>query len=102
MGIINFPLFDLASNLSEIHFKKFLIHCHDNGASDITIQGGDFVWVEKNGRQLKASTTKITQGHIRSLISTVWSPDIEANIRGGRGADRAGLSLCIQGTQHKT
>lgn len=89
MSIINFPLFDLASNLSEIHFKKFLIHCHDNGASDITIQGGDFVWVEKNGRQLKASTTKITQGHISSLISTVWSPDIEANIRGGRGADRA-------------
>lgn len=88
-AVVTFPAFDLSSNMSEIHFKKFLIHCHDNGASDITIQGGDYAWVEKHGRQLKATTTTISQGQISSLIPTVWSADIEANIRGGRGADRA-------------
>ncbi len=86
---VDFPPFDLTSNLSDIHFKKFLIHCHNNGASDITIQGGDYVWIEKHGRQYKASTTTITQGHISSLIPIVWSADVESNIRGGKGTDRA-------------
>ena len=70
-------------------FKSFLKYCADHGASDILIQGGDFIWVEIHGRQRRASTHTIKQGQLSALFGTVWQAEVESNIRSGSGADRS-------------
>jgi defect in organelle trafficking protein DotB len=57
--------------LTALTFKRFLKYCADNGASDILIQGGDYVWVEIHGRQRRASTHTIKQVHTESVAETV-------------------------------
>lgn len=58
--------------------------------SDILVQGGDYIWVELHGRQLKASTTTIKQGQLSPLMASAWSAEIESMIKqGDEGVDRA-------------
>lgn len=66
-----------------------LKYCSDQGASDVLIQGGDFVWAQIHGRQRKVTSHTIKQGHIPQIIAELWNSEVEANVRAGRGADRA-------------
>lgn len=84
-----FEAFDFCGDFSPQIFKRFLKYCADCGASDILVQGGDFMWVEINGRQRRASTHTIKQGQLSALIGTVWQAEVESNIRAGIGADRS-------------
>ena len=86
---IDFQPFDFQGHMTAQQFKLFLKHCADHGASDILVQGGDYAWVEIHGRQRRASTHTIKQGHLSSLISTVWQAEVENNVRAGHGADRS-------------
>lgn len=85
----DFTPYDFCGDLSPHTFRRFLKYCSDQGASDILVQGGDFVWVEIHGRQRQASTHTIKQGQLSSLIGTVWQAEVESHIRGGLGADRS-------------
>jgi defect-in-organelle-trafficking protein DotB len=61
--------------------------------SDILVQGGDYIWVELHGRQLKASTTTIKQGQLSPLMASAWSAEIESMIKqGDEGVDRSELA----------
>jgi len=84
-----FQIFDFCGDFSPQNFKRFLIYCADYGASDVLIQGGDFIWVEIHGRQRRASTHTIKQGQLVALISTIWHAEVESHVRGGSGADRS-------------
>jgi len=76
--------------LSPDNFMRFLKLCADRGVSDILVQGGDYIWVELHGRQLKASTTTIKQGQLSPLMASAWSAEIESMIKqGDEGVDRA-------------
>jgi len=84
-----FQPYDFGGNLNPHTFKLFLKYCADNYASDILIQGGDYVWVEVHGRQCQASIHTIKQGQLSALIASVWQAEVESHIRGGSGADRS-------------
>ncbi|CAG9261006.1 Plasmid transfer ATPase TraJ [Burkholderia diffusa] len=97
---VDFEPFDFRGDMNPHTFKQFLKHCADQGASDILIQGGDYAWAELHGRQRRASPNTIKQGHLSSLISSVWQADVENAVRAGHGADRtlelSGEELGIQ------
>lgn len=76
--------------------KKFIVHCQRHNASDFTIQGGDYIWVERYGRQIQGSATTLTDTHLRTLISDTWSADIVPLVLGGNDQDRA---LAVSGEQ---
>lgn len=80
--------FEFYGELSPHNFKTFLKYCADNGVSDLTIQGGDYIWAEIHGRQCPVSKHTIKQGHLPVLISSVWQAEVENSIRSGIGADR--------------
>jgi defect-in-organelle-trafficking protein DotB len=80
--------YDFRGDFSPLAFKRFLKHCADSGASDILVQGGDFIWVEIQGRQRQASAFTIKQGQLSALISAIWQAEVESNIRAGCGVDR--------------
>ncbi|CAM4393780.1 Twitching mobility protein [Bordetella pseudohinzii] len=63
--------------------------CSDHEASDVLIQGGDYVWAQIHGRQCRVTSHTIKQGHLSQIIAELWNSEVEANIRAGRGADRA-------------
>lgn len=84
-----FQPFDFRGDVTALTFKQFLKYCSDHDVSDILVQGGDYAWVEVHGRQRQASTHTIKQGHLSSLISSVWQAEVESNVRAGRGADRS-------------
>lgn len=87
------PIFDpynFEGDLSPQNFMRFLKLCADRGVSDILVQGGDYIWVELHGRQLKASTTTVKQGQLSPLMASAWSAEIESLIKqGDEGVDRA-------------
>jgi len=89
--------FALRGDLSPDTFRHLLKYCADQGASDILVQGGDYIWIEVHGRQYKVTDTTIKQGQLSALLSSVWQAEVESNIRAGRGADRA---LEISGEQY--
>ena len=84
-----FEPYDFRGDLTAHTFKRFLKHCADHGASDILVQGGDYVWCEIHGRQRQASTHTIKQGQLPALIGAIWQAEVESNVRGGKGADRS-------------
>lgn len=81
--------YDFRGDFSAHTFKRFLKYCAERDASDILIQGGDFIWVEIHGRQRRASVHTIQQGQLSALIGTMWQAEVESNIRAGIGADRS-------------
>lgn len=89
MDVNSFAPYDFCGDLSPQSFKRFLKYCTDVGASDILVQGGDYIWVERHGRQRQGSTHTIKQGQLSALIGTVWQAEVESHIRGGVGADRS-------------
>lgn len=89
MSANKFEPYDFGGNLSPHTFKLFLKYCVDHHASDILVQGGDYIWVQIHGRQCQASTHTIKQGQLSALIASVWQAEVESHIRGGSGADRS-------------
>ncbi|RBG62355.1 plasmid transfer ATPase TraJ [Xanthomonas oryzae pv. oryzae] len=87
--LIQFEPYDFRGDVTAHTFKHFLKYCSDHGVSDILVQGGDYAWVEIHGRQRQASTHTIKQGHLSSLLSSVWQAEVENNVRAGHGADRS-------------
>lgn len=85
-------LFNFRGDMSGHEFRQMLKYCADNGASDVLVQGGDYVWAQIHGRQCKVSSHTIKQGHLSQIIAELWNSEVEANLRAGRGADR-GLEI---------
>jgi len=81
--------YDFSGDLNPHTFKRFLKYCADHGASDILIQGGDYIWAEVHGRQRPASTHTIKQGQLSMLMAATWQAEVESNVRAGKGADRS-------------
>jgi len=89
MDADEFEPFDFQGDMTPLAFRRFLKYCCDAGASDILVQGGDYIWVEIHGRQRRASKHSIKQGQLSALISAIWQAEVESHIRGGTGADRS-------------
>lgn len=81
--------FDFRGDFSGRNFSLFLKYCADRNVSDLTIQGGDYIWAELHGRQCKATIQTMNQGQLSPLISAVWQAEVISKMRAGEGADRA-------------
>lgn len=77
--------------------KKFFVHCWRHNVSDVTIQGGDYIWVELHGRLVKASNMVIGHSHLSELITLLWGADIVTIVVSGEEQDRP---LSITGEQY--
>lgn len=86
---LGFKPYDFRGDLSAESFKRFLTHCVEHQVSDITMQGGDHVWVEIHGRQVRATIAPVNNGQLTALIPSLWSAEVMSKVRGGYGADRA-------------
>ncbi|MFB5043986.1 hypothetical protein ACE3LY_22745 [Enterobacter hormaechei subsp. xiangfangensis] len=42
--------FNFGPTLTPQTLERFLVHCSNNEVSDILLQGGDKIWVERHGR----------------------------------------------------
>lgn len=82
-------MYNFKGCFDEVSVKRFLKWAADKNASDILIQGGDYIWAEVYGRQVKMTAHKIQQGHLNHIIQSLWQADIISKIRGGNDADRA-------------
>lgn len=92
-----FEPYDFRGDLNPHTFRCFLKYCAESGASDILVQGGDYIWIDIHGRQRQASTHTIKQGQLSALITAVWQSEVESNMRAGHGADR---SLELSGEEY--
>jgi len=77
--------------------KKFIVHCAKNDISDINIQGGDYIFVERFGRLVQASKMTIPHNSLVELIGELWGQDIVPAVTSGHDQDRA---LSISGEEY--
>ncbi len=69
------------------YLDKLLVFCHQNGASDISIQSGEEVFCEVEGRQLRVTRRKLTLQETSDLSNHVYGPNATAMIFGGHDID---------------
>lgn len=68
--------------------KNFFVHCYKNNVSDLTIQGGDYIYAEIHGRLIKASNMIISDSHLQQLVGLLWGADIVSTVVSGTDVDR--------------
>ncbi|HCA3439665.1 TPA: Flp pilus assembly complex ATPase component TadA [Salmonella enterica subsp. salamae serovar 35:g,m,s,t:-] len=74
---------------TERNFKHFLKWSADQNASDITINSGDYIWLEIHGRQIKATHETMKHNNLEQLIPAVWGNEIISLVKSQEAADRA-------------
>lgn len=81
----NFPMGEIYPEI----IKKFIVHAMRNNVSDITIQGGDYIYVKRYGREIQASNMLISDTTLKELIGLIWGADIVSTVVSGEDVDRA-------------
>lgn len=87
---MTFPAFDFHQHggINADSLRHFLVHCAKNSVSDIFIQGGGPLVVDRYGRKLRASTFRIEPPVLTRLMDEVFSEQIKGELKAGRGIDR--------------
>ena len=69
------------------HLDRLLVFCHDNGASDITIQSGERVLIEVNGVLEPITSRALSQQEVSDLINHIYGPNATASLFSGKDLD---------------
>lgn len=69
------------------HFDRLLGFCCQNKASDITLQTGQVVFAEVDGRQCKVTQRPLTLQELSDIIKHVYGPNATALISSGADID---------------
>ncbi len=87
---MTFPDFDFHPHggINSDSLRHFLVHCARNSVSDIFIQGGGPLVVDRYGRKLRASAFRIEPPVLTRLMDEVFSEQIKGELKAGRGIDR--------------
>ena len=72
------------------HLDRLLIFCHENGASDITIQSGERVLIEVNGVLEPITSRALSQQEVSDLINHIYGPNATASLFSGKDLDTEG------------
>lgn len=84
----DFQPFDFNGALTPDNFRDFLVWTSKNNISDIHIQGGNALVVERYGRLCRASPFRVPDDLLSKVIDDVFEHEIRALIRGGKPQDR--------------
>lgn len=82
------PMFDFGGMITPESFKDFLVWAARNNVSDIHIQGGNEIIIDRYGRKLKASPFRIADDVLSKILDAVFDAQMRANFRGGTPQDR--------------
>lgn len=87
---MTFPAFDFHKHggLNSEAIRHFLVHCARNQVSDIFIQGGGPLVVDRYGRKLRTSSFRIEPPALTRIMDEVFSEQIKGELKAGRGVDR--------------
>ncbi len=66
---------------------RLLMHCYDQGASDISIQSGETVFAEIEGKQIKMTRRELTLQEASDLINFIYGSNATAMVFSGTDID---------------
>lgn len=69
------------------HLDRLIVFCHENNASDITIQTGEVVFAEVEGKQMRVTNRGIIQQEVQDLINFMYGANATALINSGTDID---------------
>ncbi|WP_109514234.1 plasmid transfer ATPase TraJ [Pseudomonas ovata] len=69
--------------------REFFVWCARQNISDIHIQGGNNLVVDRYGRKRRASAFVLADDSLSKVVDEIFNPEIRATVRGGRPVDRA-------------
>lgn len=67
--------------------NRLLVHCYQKGASDITIQSGEPVFIEVDARLMRATKRPISLQETQDVINHIYGPNASALIFSGTDID---------------
>ncbi len=85
MASIPFP--NEPSYFTPDQLDRLLMHCYDHGASDISIQSGETVFAEIEGKQVKMSRRELTLQEVSDLINFIYGSNATAMVFSGSDID---------------
>lgn len=69
------------------HLDRLLVHCYNEGASDISIQTGEQVFAEIEGKQIRITRRELTMQETSDLINHIYGSNATAMIFSGTDID---------------
>ncbi|MBD8577580.1 plasmid transfer ATPase TraJ [Pseudomonas syringae] len=69
--------------------REFFVWCARQNISDIHVQGGNNLVVDRYGRKRRASAFVLADDSLSKVVDEIFNPEIRATVRGGRPVDRA-------------
>lgn len=73
--------FNFGPTLTPGKLESFLVHCSNNSVSDILLQGGDRIWVERHGRQLPMTDYPIDNLELERNVDKVFGQEIKGILK---------------------
>jgi len=73
--------FSFSGGLTTTALKRFLVYCHRQNVSDILLQGGGKIWVERYGRQIPVTDWSLEQFELERVIDALFSTDVKTGIK---------------------
>lgn len=73
--------FSFSGGLTVTALKRFLVYCHRQNVSDILLQGGGKIWVERYGRQMPVTEWSLEQMELERVVDALFSTDVKTGIK---------------------
>lgn len=88
---MDFPefIFSDYGGINSDSIKTFFVHCSNNNVSDIFLQAGGPIVVDRYGRKIRASRFTIEPPQLLRLMDEIFSEEIKGKLKSGQGVDRA-------------
>ncbi|MBD8792715.1 plasmid transfer ATPase TraJ [Pseudomonas syringae] len=84
-----FTSYPFEGGVNGTSMREFFVWCARQNISDIHIQGGNNLVVDRYGRKRRASAFVLADDSLSKVVDEIFNPEIRATVRGGRPVDRA-------------
>lgn len=79
--------YDLPHNPNQDEFNAMMIFLSDKKVSDVTVQTGEPIWAEIQGRLWRITARNIQDNEIKSILSFLYGDNATSLLSGGRDLD---------------
>lgn len=89
--MMDFPefIFHNYGGINADSIKTFFVHCSNNNVSDIFLQAGGPIVVDRYGRKIRASQFTLEPPQLLRIMDEIFSEEIKGKLKSGQGVDRA-------------